>query len=110
MAATDVAITKGNRNIVLELAALGIPSVTVTHGLNRIDDFRSAKLANNITAKAAELDSETLAAHLADRLAAYDATQPRFRSEEPGRGGIQATVEHILAALGNAGTATAVGA
>ncbi len=107
MAATDVAITKGNRNIVLELAALGIPSVTVTHGLNHIDDVRSAKLDNNITAKAAELDSETLAAHLADRLAAYDATQPRFGPEGPDSGGIQATVEHILAALAKPGAAEA---
>ena len=110
MAAADVAITKGNRNLVLELAALGIPSVTVTHGLNRIDDMRGVKLDNNITAKADELDSETLAAHLADRLAAYDTVQPRFGLEEPDSGGIQATVEHILEALDKAGAAEAAGA
>ena len=110
MAGADVAITKGNRNLVLELAALGIPSVTVTHGLNRIDDMRSVKLDNNITAKAAELDSETLAAHLADRLAAYDTVQPRFGLEDPDSGGIQATVRHILDALAKAGAAKAAGA
>ena len=42
MVASDVAITKGNRNIVVELAALGIPSVSLADGLNRIDDFRTA--------------------------------------------------------------------
>ena len=110
MAATDVAITKGNRNLVLELAALGIPSVTVTHGLNRIDDMRSVKLDNNITAKAAELDSETLAGHLADRLAAYDTVQPRFGLAEPDSGGIEATVQHVLDALAKTGTAKAAGA
>jgi len=49
MAASDLAITKGNRNIVLELAAMGIPSISVSHGLNAIDDLRTASLANNRT-------------------------------------------------------------
>jgi len=61
MAASDLAITKGNRNIVLELAALGVPTITVSHGLNVIDDIRTAALANNRTIPCVGLDPRNLA-------------------------------------------------
>ena len=60
MVASDLAITKGNRNIVLELAALEIPSITLSHGLNRMDDFRTSRLETNITMQAADIDSHVL--------------------------------------------------
>ena len=67
MAASDVAVTNGNRNIVLELAALGVPSVTLTDGLNRIDDMRTARAANNVTAKVHEIDHAELGQRLNER-------------------------------------------
>jgi hypothetical protein len=67
MAAADVAITKGNRNIVLELASLGTPSISVSHGLNTIDDLRTVShraavaLASNRTVTHARLTAPRLA-------------------------------------------------
>lgn len=61
MAASDLAITKGNRNLALELASLGVPTISVSHGLNAIDDIRTAALANNRTVAYNGLDSASLA-------------------------------------------------
>ena len=69
MAATDLAITKGNRNLVLELAALGVPTVSISHGLNMIDDLRSAALGNNRTLPYAGLTAKTFAGAMRERLA-----------------------------------------
>ena len=67
MATTDVAVTKGNRNIVLELAALGVPSETVTSGLNRVDDIRTARAAKNVTVRVHEVDDTELGNCLNER-------------------------------------------
>ena len=69
MAACDLAVTKGNRNTVLELAALGVPSVSISHGLNSIDDIRTARIGTNRTLYADGLDSATLADHMGSMLA-----------------------------------------
>ena len=68
MVASDLAITKGNRNIVLELATLGVPSITISHGLNRIDDIRTLCIETNATIRASEIDSPTLARKIDDML------------------------------------------
>jgi hypothetical protein len=70
MVASDIAITKGNRNIVLELAALGVPAISVSHGLNVIDDLRTAALPNNRTVRYADLDPAVLARLMRQMLAA----------------------------------------
>lgn len=62
MAACDLAVTKGNRNIVLELAAFGVPTISFSHGLNRMDDIRTSRVQGNTTLAAARLTPETLAA------------------------------------------------
>lgn len=69
MAASDLAITKGNRNIVLELAALGVPTISVSHGLNVIDDIRTASLANNRTVRYAALNQAQLAGLMREMIA-----------------------------------------
>lgn len=69
MAASDLAITKGNRNLVLELAALGVPTLSVSHGLNLIDDLRTASLANNRTLPYAELNASRLAGLMREMIA-----------------------------------------
>jgi UDP-N-acetylglucosamine:LPS N-acetylglucosamine transferase len=65
MVATDVAITKATRQTAMELAALGVPSVSLSHGLNRIDDIRVNQIASNTALQAAEVDPHALAATLA---------------------------------------------
>jgi hypothetical protein len=69
MAASDLAVTKGNRNIVLELAAMGVPAISVSHGLNFIDDIRTAPLPNNRTVSYADLDAAQLARLMREMIA-----------------------------------------
>ena len=68
MAACDLAFTKGNRNIVLELATFGVPTISFSHGLNRIDDIRTSRVEGNSTLAAARLTAETLAEYIRQRL------------------------------------------
>lgn len=76
MAAADLAITKGNRNIVRELAAAGLPSISLSYGLNRIDDIRTCTLTCNRTLTYAEQTPETLAKVMRERLAARSGIRP----------------------------------
>ena len=69
MTASDLAITKGNRNIVLELAAMGVPVISVSHGLNLIDDLRTAALPNNRTVPYADLHPAGLAQMMREMIA-----------------------------------------
>lgn len=64
MAAADFALTKGNRNIVQELSARGLPTISLTHGLNTIDDFRTKKIRTNRTLVAETTDTSVLLRHL----------------------------------------------
>lgn len=65
MVATDVAITKATRQTAMELAALGVPSISLSHGLNRIDDMRVKHIASNTAFQAAEVEPHALAATVA---------------------------------------------
>jgi hypothetical protein len=47
MAAADLVITKGNRISVLEAAALGIPSISLSFGNNPVDDYRVCRVPTN---------------------------------------------------------------
>jgi predicted glycosyltransferase len=68
MAGADVVVTKGNRITVLEAAALGIPSVSISFGVNPIDDLRVIRVRTNKWCRAHELDPVGLAAHLSTAL------------------------------------------
>lgn len=47
MAASDLGITKANRITALELWALGVPSISISYGLNPIDDYRVIQIRTN---------------------------------------------------------------
>ena len=47
MIASDLGITKANRITTLEFWALGVPSISISHGLNPIDDWRVAHIPTN---------------------------------------------------------------
>ncbi|MBM3795796.1 MAG: UDP-N-acetylglucosamine--N-acetylmuramyl-(pentapeptide) pyrophosphoryl-undecaprenol N-acetylglucosamine transferase [Acidobacteria bacterium] len=64
MVAADVAITKVNRLSLIELEHLGVPSVSLSHGLNPMDEHRAARLASNRTLPVAKLTPGQLAAAL----------------------------------------------
>jgi len=61
MVASDLAITKANRITVKELAALGIPSISISHGGNPIDDLIIGQISNNTSLTVRELDRDLLA-------------------------------------------------
>ena len=65
MAASDLALTKANRMTVMELAALGIRTLSLSQGLNPADERSIAGLASNQTLPPAQLTAERLAAVLA---------------------------------------------
>jgi UDP-N-acetylglucosamine:LPS N-acetylglucosamine transferase len=72
MAASNVAITKATRQTSMELAALGIPSISLSHGLNRIDDIRVKHIPTNTALQAGEVTADQLAATIADILKSRD--------------------------------------
>jgi UDP-N-acetylglucosamine:LPS N-acetylglucosamine transferase len=60
MMACDLGITKGNRETSFELAALGIPSISLSFGKNPIDDYRVAHIPTNRAVRARGIDSVQL--------------------------------------------------
>ncbi len=48
MVASDLVITKGNRTTIMEAAKLGIPSISLSHGLNEVEDFILPRIGTNI--------------------------------------------------------------
>ena len=73
MVACDLAIHKTNRKTAIALAALGIPSISVSYGLNRICDARLVHMPSNTTLIASAIDSERLKQAIETILAAGDA-------------------------------------
>jgi lipid A disaccharide synthetase len=65
MVASDLVVTKVNRRTVLELAMLGIRTLSISYGLNPIDEMRANSLASNSTVPAADFRLDTLARSLA---------------------------------------------
>jgi hypothetical protein len=96
MVASNLSITKANRKTCIELAALGIPSISLSYGLNAMDDIRVEKIATNIHLNAKRMDSAALATHMT-RLLEVDAVTPNLPLPEGG--GLQAAAgrvrEHI---------------
>ena len=60
MVASDLAITKTNRKTSMELAALGVPSLSLSHGYNRINDRCLEHIPTNRGLVVKETDSEKL--------------------------------------------------
>lgn len=68
MVAADMAITKANRITTKELAALGVPSISISHGLNPIDDMLIERIASNTPLDARTASRKMLAEALVDAL------------------------------------------
>ena len=70
--ASDFAITKGNRTIVKELAALGIPSISISHGRRPVDDVCVRRIGSNRFLEASLLSPAELLVCMRDCLARAD--------------------------------------
>lgn len=57
MVASDLVITKGNRGTTCELGTLGVPSISVSFGLNPIDDIITPRIRTNVALHAKGIDS-----------------------------------------------------
>jgi hypothetical protein len=68
MVACDLAITKGTYNIGRELAALGVPSISLSHGHNPIDDLYARNLRNNAFLWVKETTAASLAHKIESKL------------------------------------------
>lgn len=64
MVASDVAITKATYNIGRELSVLGIPSISLSHGANPIDDLYARSFSGATFLWAKETDAGTLTGYL----------------------------------------------
>jgi UDP-N-acetylglucosamine:LPS N-acetylglucosamine transferase len=60
----DVVITKGTQQITLETASLGVPSISLSPGLNPIDEVLIPRERNNIALKANAVDGDTLVKYI----------------------------------------------
>jgi len=69
MIASDLVITKANRGTTIELAALGIPSLSLSFGLNPIDETIIPRIVTNRRLDARGIDGAFLAASLESILA-----------------------------------------
>jgi UDP-N-acetylglucosamine:LPS N-acetylglucosamine transferase len=76
MVASDIVITKVNRRTLVELAMLGIRSLSISYGLNPIDEARAATLPGNRTVPAQAFRPEMLG----EALAEPEPKPMRFRS------------------------------
>ena len=99
MAATDVGITKGNRNIVFELSALGVPSVSFTDQWNAIDDFRTARIPTNTTLRIDQVRPKQVQWELESALTARPALQAKCPPWVDGRSAVAERLVEIVEGL-----------
>jgi hypothetical protein len=64
LVAADVIITKGTRGITLDASALGVPSISLSHGFNPIDDLLVPRIRSNIALNARAVDGDVLLNYL----------------------------------------------
>ena len=83
MVASDLAITKTNRKTSMELAALGIPSISLSDGSNRINVRRLEQIPTNCGLVVKEIDSEKLRLAIEASLSGGGEVANRAAGEEP---------------------------
>jgi len=66
--ASDLVITKGNRITVQEAASLGVPSISISAGVNWPDDVAIARVPSNVALRARDADPATLSELMAAKL------------------------------------------
>ncbi len=99
MAATDIGVTKGNRNIVFELSALGVPSVSFTDQWNGIDDYRTARIPTNTTLRIDQVQPKQVQWELESALTARPALQANCPPWVDGRFAVAERLAEIVDGL-----------
>lgn len=95
MAASDIGITKGNRITTRELAALGIPSISISQGRNPPDEIVIANLPTNVALDSRTTTPRALAAAMLDALEESRAERPDGTAGPPFCPGARRVAERI---------------
>ena len=95
--ASNLGITKANRITCHEFSALGVPSISISYGLNPIDDYRVSLMRNNKYLRARGLTPQILAGEI-ERALRAGTCQNSLSPNETGAGRIAAARE-LLAVL-----------
>ncbi len=78
MVACDLVITKGNRGTIMEASSLGIPSISISHGLNPVEDYIVPRIASNLPLRVKGLTSDFLTSCIENQI--LDHTKVRCES------------------------------
>jgi hypothetical protein len=70
MVASDLVITKANRGTTIELACLGVPSISLSYGLNIVDETIVARIPSHLALQVKAVDAPYLAEVMTAALAA----------------------------------------
>jgi UDP-N-acetylglucosamine:LPS N-acetylglucosamine transferase len=95
MVASDLCITKANRGTTIDLARLGVPSVSLSHGRNPIDEAIIPRIPSNIALDARGIDAGFLAHVLQSILLALQQGQGFVAATDYGKDGAAAVAAHI---------------
>jgi predicted glycosyltransferase len=98
MMASDLVITKGNRTPLLECEVLGIPSISISFGLNQVDDYRASRIRTNTALRGRGLSTSVLVGHMT-RALGTSGSLSRKSVEESSRGRT-AVAQRLLSILG----------
>ena len=99
-AASDLLITKANRLTVYEAASLGLPSISISNGVNWPDDVAVARLRSNRALHLRRMSPDSLAQIMCERIAGGWMAQeelPKWDGVAASAGRISAWIERTLA-------------
>lgn len=82
LVASDVVITKGTRGATLDAVAAGVPSISLSPGLNPIDDLLVPRIRSNLALNARAVTGEILAWHIARALRRSATAAPATEEDE----------------------------
>jgi UDP:flavonoid glycosyltransferase YjiC (YdhE family) len=93
MVASDLVVTKGNRGTTIELASLGVPAVSLSFGLNVIDEMITWRIPTNTALNARGVDAECLRDAIHGAMAADDSIAYLPSAEYAPGGAMRAAAE-----------------
>jgi hypothetical protein len=95
--ASNIVVTKGTRGITTDAATIGVPSLSISHGLNPVDDFLIPRIRSNIAVEAKAIDCAGLTKYIEQILAQPPATwgTPMLAPDHGGRAAAAALCEEI---------------
>jgi UDP-N-acetylglucosamine:LPS N-acetylglucosamine transferase len=79
--ASDVVITKCTRGATMDAVSLGVPTISLSYGLNPMDDLLVSRVPSNVPLNARAVDGAIVAMYIERVLNAPDSYRPRRRNK-----------------------------